>query len=192
VVTLLAGCIGLGLYHNIASFKNRVDQTLLIRDSSRQEINNALSGRVAVFESAAGIIRDHPINGIGARNYRLLCEQYWPDDLKAPIKKALYPHQLILEYAVGTGSIGVSGLLVSMGLCLRWWRRASVQQREMAAGYALTLLALYFPLNTHKSVFSSELSVSLWVLIALYTASIHYANPSESIDEPSSLTETCR
>jgi len=191
MVTLLTGGIVLGLYHNVASFKKRVNQTLLIKNGSRQKINRALSERLAVWESAVGIIRDYPINGVGAHNYRLLCEQYWPEDLKERSDSALYPHQLILEYAVGTGAIGVLGLFISMGLCLRWWRRASVEQREMAAGYALALLALYFPLNTHKAVFSSELSVSLWVLIALYTASIRHTDPSESIDSPGRLTEKC-
>jgi O-antigen ligase len=179
----LGVALGSGLYTVSNTFKKRVDKTLLAQKVTRKKINRALSDRVAVWESAIGIIRDYPINGVGARNYRLLSAQYWPDDLKKHLDNALYPHQLILEYAAGTGAIGVIGLLVSMGLCLRWWRKASAKQRETAAGYALTLLALYFPLNTHKAMFSSEIAVSLWIVIALYASSVLTVCPTHSLPE---------
>jgi O-antigen ligase len=172
-----------GLYTTSATFKKRVDQTLLIQKGTRKKINRALSNRLAVWEAAIGIVRDHPVNGIGASNYRLLCTQYWPMDLNKRVVWSPYPHQIVLEYAVGTGAIGLLGLFVSMGLCVHWWRNASAEQRRAAAGYALTLLAIYFPLNTHRAIFSPELSVSLWMLIALYAAAIR--------QEPAA-PETCK
>lgn len=187
---ILGATLAFGLYTSSDTLKKRVDQTLLIEKGTRKKINRALSERLAVWEAAVGIIKDHPINGIGARNYRLMCAQYWPEDLKKRSDSALYPHQLVLEYAVGTGAIGVLGLLISMGICLKWWQQADAGQRRTAAGYALTLLAIYFPLNTHKAFFSSELSASLWIMIALYTVSIHNVYRSESSDNSGSLPET--
>lgn len=180
---LLAGAALIcGLYHTSDTFRKRADQTLRSRHATRVEINKALSNRLSVWEAAVGIIKDHPINGIGANNYRLLCTQYWSGDLKKNINWAPHPHQLVLEYAVGTGTIGVLGLFFSMGLCLHWWHKASSEQRTAAFSYGLVLLALYFPLNTHRAVFSSELSVTLWMLIALYTAALHTTTPV--ISEP--------
>jgi O-antigen ligase len=175
-------CVGLialglamvtGLYSASDTFRKRADQTLLALKGSRQAINDATSERVAVFESAWNIFRDYPINGVGAHNYRKLSAAYWPKDIQCIQTSVLYPHQLILEYASETGLIGLTGLAASFFLCIRWWRRADKETRRTSAGYALTLLALYFPLNTHRSIFSSELACSLWILIALYTVAIH-------------------
>jgi len=172
-----------GLYTTSATFKKRADQTLLIQKGTRKQINKALSNRLGVWEAAIGIMRDYPVNGIGAGNYRRLCTQYWPMDLNKRVIWAAYPHQIVLEYAVGTGAIGVLGLFVSMGLCFHWWKKASGEQRCAAAGYGLTLLAIYFPLNTHKEIFSPQLSVSLWMLIALYAAAIRQEPSAPEIHE---------
>ncbi len=163
-----------GLYFASSSFRDRADQTLIGLSGNKEDINDALSDRLPIWEAAWGIIQDYPITGVGARNLRNVALDYWVAEEGKPIKlgNTFYSHQLLLEYAVGTGAIGLTGLAFSFWLCFHWWRRATIQQRRLAAGYGLALLALYFPLNTHRAIFGSLTAISRWMLITLYVASI--------------------
>jgi O-antigen ligase len=162
----------LGLYAASETFRTRMDQTLLVLEGDKQSINDALTFRVPIWEAAWAGIKDHPINGHGARNFRVTGGDYWPDGYEDDEFNTSYPHQNVLEYTYGTGLIGLTGLLASFILCIRWWIAADAGHRDRALAYGLTLLALYFPLNSHKAHFSSELAVSLWMLIAIYTTAI--------------------
>lgn len=164
-----------GLYFTSITFQERIDQTLMACSGNKKSLNEALTDRLPVWEAAWDVIADHPINGCGARNFRKVAMQYWnTKEYGAPgkIGNTFHPHQLVLEYAVGTGIIGVTGLFLSMGLCLAWWFRAGPQQKTLAGGTGLTLLASYFPLNTHRALFASLEALSIWVLIALYCAAV--------------------
>lgn len=169
-----------GLYFSSDNIRTRADQTLLVLNGNKQDIDAALTYRLQIWEAAWSAYLAHPVNGSGARNFRVVGAQYWPKDYDHIDVNTSYPHQYILEYMVGTGLIGLAGLIVSIGLCIRWWRQASAQQKGLAAGYGLTLVALYFPLSTHKAYYSSEMAISIWVIIALYCATI--LNREEDVD----------
>ncbi len=164
----------IGLYFSSSTFKARADQSLIALQGDKQAFNEASSERLPIWVAACRIIQAHPINGVGARNFRKVAPDYWPTDIETVLTNATYPHQYVLEYAVGTGLVGILGFIVSAFFCVRWWRQANAKQRQDAFGFGLTLLALYFPLNTHKAYFSSELAVSLWILIALYVAAMRH------------------
>jgi len=186
-------CIGLallglamlgGLYFTSISFRERADQTLMGFSGNKEDLNDALSDRLPVWEAACGVIKDYPILGVGARNFRNVAPDYWLADGGIPLKlgNTFYSHQLLLEYAVGTGAVGLIGLALSAWLCFRWWRRATPEQRILAAGYGLALLALYFPLNTHRAIFGSLTAISRWMLITLYVASILHCEAKPQIE----------
>ena len=172
-VTALLGAVLLtGLYTTSATFQARADQSLMALRGGKQNIDQALTYRLQLWEAAWGVISDHPINGVGARNFRITGEAYWPDDYDDTDINTSYPHQFIMEYWLGTGLIGLAGWFITAGLCVYRWYRASPDQKNVALGYGVTLLALYFPLNTHKAYYSSEMSISIWILLALYSAAI--------------------
>ncbi len=171
LAALLAAVVS-SLYLGSETFRTRTDQTLLVLEGDKQSLNDALTFRVPIWEAAWAGIKDHPINGHGARNFRATGADYWPSGYGNDEFNTSYPHQYLLEYAYGTGIIGLLGLIVSVIACIRWWFSGDGVQRERALVYGLTLLALYFPLNSQKAHFSSELAASLWVLIALYSAAI--------------------
>ena len=165
----------IGLYFSSANFRERADQTLIALHGTETALNEALSNRLPVWMASCRAIKDHPINGCGARNFREVALNYWPKEKYGTPEKignTFYAHQLVLEYAFGTGIIGILGLMISAGLCLHWWFRASPDQRMLASGYGLVLLADYFPLNTHRSMFASLEALSIWVIIALYCATV--------------------
>ncbi len=169
-------CLGIALavstavltYHFSESVRKRVNQTLLVLEGNPKALKKATSGRNGVWSASWGIIQDHPINGIGARNFRYIAQDYWHEKLVSDS----YPHQVVLEYAVGTGLIGVVGLFASMALCIRWFRGASPRERKHALALAVLLAAEFFPLNTHRAHYSSGLALNLWIIIALFIGSL--------------------
>jgi O-antigen ligase len=186
VLLLLAAGTVYGLYHASGSFRKRVDQTLLAAKGDRYHLNRSLSKRLPMWIASCDIIKTYPINGVGARNFRKIALDHWPKGFEYENPRIDYPHQVILEYWVGTGIIGVLGLLVSIILCVMWWLKADSSRRRDAAGTGLTLMALYFPLNTHRAYYSSDLSAALWILIALYTAAIlssHSKHEKETLED---------
>lgn len=177
LLAALGGSVLFGLYSTSGTFRTRADQTLLVFKGDKESINDALTFRVPIWTAAWEGIKDHPINGHGARNFRVTGDDYWPEGYDADQYNTYYPHQYVLEYAYGTGLIGIAGLIASFVLCIRWWFGANTEQKSRAAVYGLTLLALYFPLNSHKAHFSAEVAVSLWMLLALYTAGTRGRTP---------------
>jgi len=173
-IVSLGAAMLIGLYFTSSAFQERANQTLVALGGTEEDVNEALTDRLPVWSAAWGAIKDHPINGSGARNFRVVALDYWPEKYGEPgkIGNTFYPHQIILEYAFGTGLIGLAGLCLSAWLCLRWWHRATPEQRTLAGGYGLVLLADYFPINTHRSMYASLEALSIWVLIALYAATV--------------------
>ena len=176
------GLAGLtGLYYTSDEFRERIDQSLMAMEGTEEAINEALSERVPVWNAAWGVIKDHPINGVGARNFRVVAREYWPEKYVLDnIGNTFHPHQIILEYWVGTGIIGVIGLAISAVLCMAWWFRAGATARMAACGFGLVLLADYFPINTHRSMYASYEAISIWFFIALYCAAICSDNKEEA------------
>lgn len=173
---LLGLTMVIGLYYTAAPFRKRADQTLLALQGDSYHINRALSKRLPMWIASVNIYKAHPINGVGARNFREVALDYWPTGFEYERPQIAYPHQCLLEYAVGTGTIGLIGLIASFILCIHWWKRADKTQRKQAAAYAVALLAVYFPLNTQRAFFDSEVAISLWIILALYLSAI--CNPS--------------
>ncbi len=174
-ILLLGASMLTGLYFTSSAFQARANQTLVALKGTEKAVNEALTNRIPVWDAAWAAIKDHPINGSGARNFRVVALKYWPKEkygYPEKIGNTFYPHQLVLEYAFGTGIIGILGLMISAGFCLRWWFHADPDQRMLAGGYGLVLLADYFPINTHRSMFASLEALSIWILIALYCATI--------------------
>jgi len=175
----------------------RVDQTLLLFSGDREKLDIALSYRLPIWEGAWKMIKNHPINGVGTRNYRdaylALAEQ---DDYYVGIDVVpSHPHQYLLEIASETGLIGVSGLVLIYLLLIRQWKAASPLQRKLSFPVAVSMLALWFPINTHYAFYSSAAGQTVWWLTALYFALLSIATTHEDgkttpIVEPGNSTDS--
>jgi O-antigen ligase len=58
------------LDHVSPPFQQRVERTEALLSGNEDEANLALSGRMQIWRAAACMVREHPINGVGARNFR--------------------------------------------------------------------------------------------------------------------------
>jgi len=177
IFILLAGAVtATGLYKFNPAFAQRIEQTKFAFNGNLDSLEDALSGRLRIWITAINVIKDNPINGIGARNFRHVYTVYMPQREYGSYKDALaikgttHPHQLLLEVTAETGMIGLTGLFIMYFLFWRAWKNGTAQQRFHTIPIAALILAAYFPLNTHSAHYSSQYSMILWLMIALYLA----------------------
>ncbi|MCP3867245.1 MAG: O-antigen ligase family protein [Gammaproteobacteria bacterium] len=151
---------------------SRFNSTWLLFSGDRELIDQALSQRLPIWEGAVELIREHPVNGVGARNFRDVYSIYADKDdfyLQNNMIPS-HPHQYILEIGSETGFLGLAGLMLLFVVLWKLWRNASPEQRTLAYPAMVSMLALWFPLNTHLAFFSSFMGQVVWWLTALYCA----------------------
>lgn len=153
--------IGIVAYQQSEHFRARVDRTLEFRSGNADV---ALAGRLPIWQTAAKMIRAHPINGVGVRSFRFAYPAFAaPDDPwvdPTGTFGASHAHQIVLELLTETGVIGLGCWLTAAWLI---WR----QRRLAPPGVAAALLVLTFPLNTHLAFYSSFMGIVLAWLVTL-------------------------
>ncbi|MGK2906891.1 MAG: O-antigen ligase family protein [Desulfuromonadales bacterium] len=180
---VVTGSVG---YVSHAPLRAKVDQTLLVLKGDEQSINQAITYRVPIWRTAWRMYAENPVNGVGARGFRYAYEQYslQKDLIVEPHSTAIgayHAHQLLMDVAAETGSLGLTGLLASVIILCVVWFRAPRQNKDCMLPYGLALLAALFPLNTHFATYSSSWSATIFLLMALFCAASQ-SNPGQSCD----------
>lgn len=163
----------LGIYLGSDYAKQRVDTTLLLFEGDRASVDSAFSSRLPIWEAAVDMFANHPLNGIGARSFRDAYFDYAADNdpfLNIDIIPT-HPHQIFLEVGAETGVIGLASLLAFYILLFGRLFKARINN-PAAAPFAVALLAALFPLNTHLALYSSFWGMIIWLLIALFSATM--------------------
>ncbi|MCS6964937.1 O-antigen ligase family protein [Thermoflexus sp.] len=143
-----------------------------VRGVEVNEANFAIIERLAHWQAAVGMIRDHPWQGVGFGNYAAAYPAYalirWPNPLG-------HAHNVYLNVAAETGLIG---LLLYLWLWFAigvqtWqaWRRNTGWRRGLAAG----VMAAWAHLHVHQ-FFDNLYVANLPLLIALYGAWVELLN----------------
>lgn len=176
LVLFLAGAVALGVLTQVyAPLGDRVERTAAALRGSEKGMDVALSGRSKIWGAATCMIRQHPVNGVGVRDFR---EAYPACDPSPEVKPewgegpALHAHQIVLEVLSETGIIGLLLWLSGVALAWRAWRFASDDARRRARPAMLALAVTVFPLNTHLAFHSSFWGGVLLLLVALYAGSL--------------------
>ncbi len=182
-------------YKYFDSISSRVDTTLLLFSGDREKLDVALSYRLPIWNGAWKMIRNHPVNGVGTRNYRDAYMAHAEQDdyyVQSDVVPS-HPHQYLLEIASETGLIGIFGLVLIYILFIRQWIAASPLQRKLSFPVAVSMLALWFPINTHHAFYSSAAGQNVWWLAALYFALLSMATHEDGkttpIIEPGNSTD---
>lgn len=155
--------------------QQRVDKTTQIFNDDDMGLDTALAGRGRIWNAAVCMIREHPINGVGARGFRDAFPGCDPENGKPAAwgdGPAFHAHQLLLEVLSETGVLGL--LLWLLGAVTAWraWRYASAAGRERARPAMWALVATAFPLNTHLAFYSTFWGGLFLMLAALYAGSL--------------------
>lgn len=161
---------------NTPQFQTRLDNSLIGFSGGYESVNTASSFRLPIWNVALEMFADHPINGVGVRSFRYAYPDYaLPDDIfvdKALPREqqtgAYQAHQIVLEFLAEMGIIGIVGFMAAMWiLFVKWYPIVRSQQSALASGYLISLMAIFFPINSHLSSFSSSWAQVIWLLAAL-------------------------
>lgn len=168
------------LYLFFPSFTERVDQSMMIFSGDRDAIDMAISYRLPIWTTAVRMIEENYFNGVGARGFRYAYRDYADKgDIFIADEKSLgatYAHQMILDVLSETGIVGILCLSIACGFIIVLWKKSSDYSKKMSIAYFLSLLAIFFPLNTHYATYSSIWSSVILFMICLFCSATELKN----------------
>jgi O-antigen ligase len=163
----------------------RMNRMSEIRDLKHETINLPLGYRPVIWENAIHMLIARPLTGVGAGAFAKAYDDHStrPDDRfrGGVLEKVYHAHQVYFAMAAETGWPGLIGLVVAIGLCLKWYRAASLERRDQAWPYALSLSVYFFPLNTQPPLYHGNW---LFPLLLLLLAALLAALDGGSVPEP--------
>lgn len=170
------GAVTVGaLTAGVPQVRERIARTAHALNADVEGVDSALSGRARIWSAALCMVREHPLNGVGARGFR----EAFPACDPAPGQiaawgggPALHAHQLVLEVLSETGAFGLLMWLAGVALAWRAWRFADARARERARPAMWALVVTVFPLNTHLAFYSTFWGGLTLLLAALYAGSL--------------------
>jgi len=169
---LLAGAIVLAAMGLTPAMKQRMSLLGEIQDTRFETFDRLLSGRMTIWETASHMLIARPLTGVGAGAFAKAYDDYStrPDDrFRGQVgEKVYHAHQAYFSMAAETGWPGLIGLFVAIGLCVKWYRAASLERRNQAWPYALGLSVFFFPLNSQVPLYHGN-----WLfpaILLLFTA----------------------
>lgn len=124
-----------------------------------QKLDETLSGRVTIWETAWNMLKGKPLTGVGAGAFAEAYDHYStrPDD---PFRSGgsygspTHAHQMYVSVAAESGWPGLAGLVAVVGLCGFWFLRAAAERRRQAAPYAASLLVIAFPIQSQPVLYT--------------------------------------
>ncbi len=156
------------------NLQQRVERSLQALSGDATGVDVALSTRLPIWQTSVAMAQQHWVNGVGVRSFRFAYEEFAePDDpwLELMAERGAYhAHQIVLEAATETGLFGLLGWLALLVMLVAHWRSLSSDQRSTAAPFAIGLLAMVFPLNSHLAFYSTFWSIVFWWMVIGYLA----------------------
>ena len=164
--------------------RERIVRTTHVLQADEAGVDMALSGRSRIWGAATCMVREHPVNGVGARGFREAFPACDPEPGEMAAwgdGPALHAHQIVLEVLSETGVFGLLLWLAGAAMAWRAWRFADAASREHARPAMLALAVTVFPLNTHLAFYSTFWGGLTLLLAALYAGSL-LAQPTVARD----------
>lgn len=168
---LASGIVLLCSYFASPELRARFERTETALTGGVEGLDHALSGRVSIWNAALRMSADHPVNGVGTRNFRDVYKDYaQPGDpfLGGEQQGAFHAHHWLLEVLSETGVIGLICWLAGFYAMWRAWRWSPPKARELAFVPMLACVAVLFPFNTHLAFYATFWGGCWLLLLALY------------------------
>ncbi|PTQ90028.1 O-antigen ligase family protein [Agitococcus lubricus] len=160
-----------------AGVQERVKRSMAAsQELTYESLNTASSGRVDIYLAAWNMVKANPVNGIGVDSYEQRFRAYLPEQANIPDSVTVpHAHQVILEVWSGAGTLGLFGFLLAWAAMWRLWKQALPEQRKLALPFIIPLAVLWWPINTHRGFYPSELAVLTLFMLALSIAALTQA-----------------
>jgi hypothetical protein len=130
--------------------------------------HNTLIGRLPLWEVTIKMLRQHPIFGAGLSGFADRIAPLWNP---THTDRFIYPHNILLNFWVATGILGVVafGWLLVQGFRISWrgWRSADPNWSPLQLGVFLALIGIVVHGLVDVPYFKNDLSVEFWALMAL-------------------------
>jgi O-antigen ligase len=183
VVFALGAVLAGGLFALSPQVRERFDRTSAALAADRNGVDVALSGRTRIWGAALCMIRTHPLNGVGARDFRDVfpaCDPRPGETAAWGEGPAFHAHQWVLEVLSETGALGLLLWIAGIAMAWRAWRYATPAARDRARPPMIALVATLFPFNTHLAFYSTFWGGLALLLAALYAGSLLANAPREA------------
>ncbi|MDX1380862.1 MAG: O-antigen ligase family protein [Xanthomonadales bacterium] len=160
--------------------QERIDVSRAFALGTEQAADTSSMERIPIFRAAVLMYRDHPVNGVGVRGYPYAYIGYAePGDIHVAKSDGVYAashaHNIVLEVMADTGTIGLAGLVLAFVIALRRGiLEVTPGERRDAFPFALALLLVVFPLNSHFAIYGTYTSSLIWFLTGLWAAALHH------------------
>ena len=160
-------------------FQERLDVTRAFTSGVEKSLDTSSMERVPIFSTALTMYREHPVNGVGVRAFpRAYMVYAEPGDIhirkSGGVSGATHAHNVILEIMSDTGTIGLLGLLFAIGFLWLHFRKITPAERQDAFPYALAVLLILFPFNSHFAIYGTYTSSLVWFMVGLWSASLRH------------------
>lgn len=134
---------------------------------------NTVDFRLRIWGQTLKLLSHHPIFGVGLSNYEQAMGPYWQD-----ITRVIYPHNILLNFWVITGVLGVAGFgwltVRTFILAARGWGGDAPGWRPYDLGVMLALLAIVVHGLVDVPFFKNDLSLEYWALVAIAWAAYRW------------------
>ncbi|MFC3550285.1 O-antigen ligase family protein [Lysobacter cavernae] len=167
----------------VPQVRERIMRTTPVLAANADAVDSALSGRARIWSAALCMVREQPLNGVGARGFREAFPACDPASGQVAAwggGPALHAHQIVLEILSETGVFGLLMWLSGIALAWRAWRFADVAARERARPAMWALVVTVFPFNTHLAFYSTFWGGLTLLLVALYAGSLLAREPARA------------
>ncbi|HEY0333340.1 MAG TPA: O-antigen ligase family protein [Stenotrophomonas sp.] len=168
------------LFYLSPQLRERVHRTEAMLTADHAGVDAALSGRAQIWGAALCMVREHPLNGVGARGFREAYPACDPAPGKVPAwgdGPAFHAHQILLEILAETGLVGLLLWLAGAAQAWRAWHFSSKAARAQARPAMVALLVTVFPLNTHLAFYSSFWGGLTLMLAGLFAGALLNEDP---------------
>lgn len=165
------------LWFSSSAFQQRVERSMALFQGDASAVDFALADRLPIWHTAVDMYKSHPINGVGARAFRVAyADHAGADDVwLANQGSALHAHHWLLEVLAETGSVGLIFMTMMWWLLIKHVRPVFGQAQVWP--FAVGLLAAMLPVVSLYSLFSSFWSICLWwMLVVLFIGVKHAKN----------------
>jgi O-antigen ligase len=135
--------------------------------------HNTLVGRLPLWQATIDMLRHYPVFGAGLSGFETRLAPYWNE---THIDRFIYPHNILLNFWVATGILGVVafGWLLLQGFRISWggWRSPMRDWAPLCLGVFLALIGIVVHGLVDVPYFKNDLSLEFWVLLALIYAGV--------------------
>ena len=176
----LAGCLIVAL----TSIDSRLSHRQV--DATGDEIAGfGASPYGKAWKSATAVIAEHPLFGVGAKQFQSACYAQHHITEATPLTDITCPmhaHNFYLEWLVEYGVVGLSLFLVCCWQWVRlaWKHRHIIRISPLLSALLITLIIRFWPLASTASQFVAWSAVPLWLMVGWLIAELRAREESDA------------